>query len=140
MTLDSDFTDQFPAIEGSIAAIGQKPVIGATDIAAGLLQAENSLLTSSQACAQTSQPVVVLFSDGIFNEGDDPVGIAQTMNSAAGIVIHSVTFGTEAQARQTMDDVANVAGNGLSLHADSADELIASFEQIANSIPVIVIK
>jgi hypothetical protein len=37
-----------------------------------------------------------------------------------------------------MDTIAEVAGNGFSLHADTADELIESFRMIANSLPVLI--
>lgn len=140
VTVDSDFTESSSAINNAISSIGQYPLIGGTDIGAGLEQAQTLLTSSSQARTKTAQPIVVLFSDGIFTDGDDPVVRAQSMNAATGTLIHSVTFGAEVEARQTMDDVAHVAGRGLSLHADDAAELVSSFEKIANSIPVIVIK
>jgi hypothetical protein len=51
-----------------------------------------------------------------------------------------VTFGADANGRTTMDSVALNAGRGLSLHADTAAELLDSFRQLANSIPVIMTK
>lgn len=140
VTVNSDFTDNFSLIRNSVQSVGQYPVIGGTDIAAGLQQSQTLLTTSAQARSQTAQPIVVLFSDGIFTDGGDPVQMAQQMNAATGTIIHSVTFGAEVEAQQTMNNVAEAAGRGLSLHANNAQELISSFEEIANSIPVIVIK
>ena len=79
-------------------------------------------------------------SDGIFNQGSDPVQLAKIQHNTYGIVIHSVTFGADASGRATMDSVALNAGRGLSLHADTAAALLDSFRQIANSIPVIMTK
>lgn len=135
---DSDLTTNFSQVTAAVDAIGQKPVIGATDIAAGLSAAEVLLTTSPAARPRTAQPIVILFSDGIFNQGDDPVALAQTLYAQHGIVIHSVTFGAEAAARQTMDSVAQAAGKGYSLHANNAAQLQESFRFIANSIPVLV--
>jgi len=136
----SDLTTDFSAISAAVDEIGEQPTIGGTDIAAGLIEAETLLTTSSQARVQTAHPTIILFSDGIFNAGDDPVVMAQSLYDNHGIVIHSVTFGAELPARATMDAVAAAAGNGLSLHADTAAELVDSFRTIANSIPVLVTK
>ncbi len=140
VTLDSDFTPDFSGITSAITAIGQAPLLGATDITAGLQEAQTLLTSSPQARPKTAQPIVVLFSDGRYTEGADPVEIAQTMNTATGTLIHTVTFGTDASNIQDMKDVAQVAGKGLSFNANTAEELDSSFRQIADSIPVIVIK
>jgi len=138
VTLDSDLTEDFDALSSAAESVGHKPLIGATNITAGLEEAESLLLTSSQARRRTAHPTIVLFSDGIYTEGGNPVGIAGSLYQNHGIVIHSVTFGAEVEARQTMDDVAGVAGGGLSLHADDASELVQSFRAIANALPVLV--
>ena len=140
VTTESDFTVNFNALMTQTQNIGTHPLIGGTDIAAGLEQARVLLTTSSEARPKTAHPAVVLFSDGIFNEGIDPVSQAASMYQSHGIVIHSVTFGAELPARQTMDQVAEVAGRGMSLHADTAAELLNSFRAIANSLPVMVTK
>jgi hypothetical protein len=140
VTTDADLSGAYTTIRTAINTIGQKPCIGATDIGAGLQQAQVVLTTSANARPKTAQPTIVLFSDGIFNQGTDPVQLAQTLHNTYGIVIHSVTFGADANGRTTMDSVALNAGRGLSLHADTAAELLDSFRQLANSIPVIMTK
>jgi archaellin len=137
-TIDCDFTDDFATIRTQVDAIGSTPVIGGTDIAAGLAAAEGLLVDSPHARVRTAHPTIVLFSDGIFTEGDDPTNIAASLYANHGIVIHSVTFGADENARETMNAVAAAAGDGLSLHADDAEELIDSFRQIATTIPVIL--
>lgn len=138
VTLNHDLTTDFAALSSAVYAIGDTPVIGDTNISAGLLEAESLLTTSAFARVRTAQPTIVLFSDGIFTAGANPVVTAAALHANHGIVIHSVTFGAEIEAREMMDEVAAVAGNGLSLHADSAEELLESFQNIANSLPVLV--
>ncbi len=140
VTTNSDFSENYSLIQTAMTLVGQIPLIGDTNISAGLQQGQTLLTTSPLARPKTAQPIVVLFSDGIYTEGGDPVPVAQSMNAATGTIIHCVSFGGEAAAQQTMDDIANAGGKGLSLHADTAAELVSSFEKIANSIPVIVIK
>jgi Ca-activated chloride channel family protein len=140
VTTDADLSSVYTTIRNATNSIGQKPCIGGTDIAAGLQQAQVVLSTSPNARPKTAQPTIVLFSDGIFNQGSDPVQLAKIQHNTYGIVIHSVTFGADASGRATMDSVALNAGRGLSLHADTAAALLDSFRQIANSIPVIMTK
>jgi Flp pilus assembly protein TadG len=138
VTRERDLTSNYNNIRTSITSVGQKPLIGATDIAAGLTEAKDLLTTSAQARPKTAHPAIILFSDGIFTTGTDPVTYATQMYTDHKIVIHSVTFGADATARTRMNQIAAAAGKGLSLHADTADQLIASFRTIANSIPVMI--
>lgn len=138
VTRDQDLTESMNDVTNRIQVIGQSPVVGATDITAGLLEAESMLTTSPEARLRTGQPIIVLFSDGMFTEGADPVVTAAELYQSHQIVIHSVTFGADEAARDTMDRVANVAGHGLSLHANTAAELVDSFRTIAEAIPVLI--
>lgn len=138
VTVNADLTSSHSVISTSIKSIGKIPVIGGTDIGAGLSKARELLMTSPAARPKTAFPIIVLFSDGIFTEGDDPLAIARSLYNDNGIVVHSVTFGADADARITMDEVANLAGKGLSIHADNQVELVNGFREIANSIPVIL--
>lgn len=138
MTRNSDLTSSYSAITTGMNTIGQFPVIGATDISAGLQEAQNILTTSSQARPRSAQPIVILFSDGIYTQGNNPVTLATSMSNSYGIVTHSITFGADAAARTTMDQIAAASEQGLSLHADTASELTTAFNTIASSLPILL--
>ncbi|MBA4030317.1 MAG: hypothetical protein C0478_05410 [Planctomyces sp.] len=135
---ESDLTSDFTTITSKLNAIGQVPLIGATDIGAGLTAAQTILTTSSQARLKTGQPIIVVFSDGMFNQGVEPLGLATSAYNQSATIIHSVTFGATATGRSTMNAVTAAAGKGLSLHANTAAELTQSFKSIANAIPIVV--
>jgi hypothetical protein len=136
--LESDLVENYTLIRSKMTEIGETPLTGGTNIQSGLDEAYTLLTTSANARCLTAQGTIILFSDGIFTHGTDPITVAQQYYESDGIVIHSVTFGADVEGRATMDTIAEVAGNGFSLHADTADELIESFRMIANSLPVLI--
>ncbi|ODA34830.1 hypothetical protein A6X21_04015 [Planctopirus hydrillae] len=138
LTVESDLTSTFSTITSKLTAIGQVPLIGGTDIGAGITAAQTMLTTSSQARLKTGQPIIIVFSDGMFNQGTEPVSLAASAYAQSSTIIHSVTFGATAQGRATMNSVTATAGKGLSLHANTAAELTESFRSIANAIPIVV--
>ena len=58
------------------------------------------------------------------------------MMSSSNLNIQTVTFGGGAD-QETMQEVA-VTGLGRHYHADSGDELVSAFEEIANNLPTIL--
>lgn len=123
--------DRRAKILPAVDAIGAEPLIGDTDIGYGLSLVP-SAYQGSQARKKTGFKTVVLFSDGVNNEGNDPVSEAATL-SAQGYTIHTVSFSDQAD-QAMMLSIAN-AGGGSHYHASSADELREAFKEIARSLP-----
>lgn len=80
-------------------------------------------------------PIVVLMTDGIHNTGVVPSVPARTA-AAQGVLVHTVTFGADADQRQ-MQQVASITG-GRHLHADTGADLAAAFREIARTLPVML--
>jgi hypothetical protein len=79
---------------------------------------------------------MVVMTDGMHNSGIDPVAVAQTFMSNYNLTIHTVTFGENAD-KVRMRNVASIGG-GRHYHADTGQELVAIFQEIANNLPTIL--
>ena len=114
--------------------IGQEPIIGDTDIEAGI---ENgvAVLTGAER-RMTANRTMVLLSDGRRTSGGDPV-LAATAAADQRVVIFTVSFGDGADMN-TLDAIANVTG-GTHYHAVTGEQLEAAFEDIAEQLPAILI-
>jgi Mg-chelatase subunit ChlD len=80
-------------------------------------------------------PTIVLMTDGNHNTGIEPIVPAREA-SRLGIVVHTITFGGDADFRR-MRDVANETG-GIHFHADTAGDLSEIFRTIARTLPVLI--
>jgi hypothetical protein len=78
---------------------------------------------------------MVLMTDGIHNQGPEPV-VSARVAAQNDIVIHTVTFSADADIRR-MRDVAKATG-GQHFHADDQAELVEVFRQIAATLPVMI--
>jgi len=130
--LDPD-TEQFLL---AAYVIGGEPIIGDTNIHAGITVGTATLTSSAQRRA-TANRTLILLSDGRRTEGDDPVLAAEEAASQR-VTIHTVSFGDGADL-DVMDTIAQVGG-GTHYHADTADELASAFEQIAEQLPAVLIE
>lgn len=115
----------------AVDAIGDQPLIGDTDIGYGLSLVPQ-VYRGGQVRTQTGVRTVVLFSDGVNNEGTDPEVEAATLGDA-GYTIHTVSFSDQAD-QNLMQSIAAASG-GNHYHATSAEELRAAFKEIARSLP-----
>lgn len=106
---------------------------GRTNVSAGLDAAVNVMLTSSTV--PTSNKVIILLTDGEWNEGRHPVDAAYDA-AAAGIVVHVITLMTPDEDG-AMDQIAEITG-GQRYHAATEAALIAAFEEIARQLPVVL--
>lgn len=123
--------DRRATILPAVDAIGAEPLIGDTDIGYGLSLVPDAY-TGGQVRSKTGVKTVVLFSDGVNNEGNDPVSEAAVLG-ALGYTVHTVSFSDQAD-QAMMLSIAN-AGGGTHYHASSADELREAFKEIARSLP-----
>ena len=108
-------------------------MLGATNCSAGI-DAGVSMLVNDPVRPYANK-IVILMTDGQWNQGRSPVLAAQDA-AAQGVVVHVVTF-LPAANQPDMDQVAAVTG-GMHYHADNKAALIAAFQTLARSIPAVL--
>lgn len=74
---------------------------------------------------------MIVMTDGIHNTGRDPEQSAREI-AAAGVVIHGISFGTDAD-RGRMQRIAQI-GHGQAFHADTGADLSEAFRRIAQTL------
>ncbi|MCA9052611.1 MAG: VWA domain-containing protein [Planctomycetaceae bacterium] len=134
VSLDVPLTTNHGQMMSSLMGRGQVPVLGGTDMAAGMNQAISVL--TSPGIDPLATKVVVLMSDGQWNKGNNPVTVAQTAKNNK-IIIHTVSFLSTAN-QSTMEQVAEITG-GRFYTATNEAELEQAFREIARQLPVVLI-
>ena len=127
-----DMTSDFDAIRSAFA---KEKASGFTAIGLGLRTGLDSIANDPLSREFTFKEVI-LMTDGIHNTGISPELVAPEA-AAAGITVHTITFGNGAN-QPLMKKVAEITG-GIHLHADSNQQLIDVFREIALQIPIILI-
>lgn len=117
-------------------SIGQGPIIGDTNIGAGINNGRSVLLSGAER-RLTANRTMILFSDGVRTEGQDPVARARIAADSR-ITVHTVSFGDGAD-QDVMLEIAE-AGGGDHYHANSGAELVSAFEAIAEELPAVLIQ
>lgn len=108
-------------------------MLGATNMSAGLTEALRMILADkTKPLAKKS---IVLMTDGLWNQGVDPVGVARTAKSN-GVIVHTVTFLPGAE-QTAMIEIATITG-GRHYFAKNAAELEAAFKELAFMMPVML--
>lgn len=120
-------------IEAVVQWRGRHVLKGATNMSAGLDKAVK-VLTDSDVRPYAKR-TIILMTDGQWNEGRDPVDAAEDARDK-GITVHVITFLPDAES-DDMDTVAEITG-GKHIHANTQAELIAAFEEIARTLPVVL--
>ena len=130
-SIDSPLTLEYLTLPSILDQIGTEPLIGNTNIAAGLREGINALTNPSDS-RMTSCKTIVLLTDGLLTQGDDPVQLA-TMARNMNIRIHTIAFSAQADA-DLMTRVAQ-AGGGQCYIAPDAESLRNVFRTIAATLP-----
>jgi len=129
----------FSAIRTKVEDV--KPRDG-TNISAGMQTGLDSILNvngNPNARSYAAKTIVVM-TDGTHTSGSTrPPSRASSIVASNNVVIHTVTF-TPSVPQASKDEMAEVAriGGGKHYHADTGDELVAIFEEIANNLPTII--
>jgi hypothetical protein len=131
--INSDLSPDYSLVRSEIARIGSKPVKGRTAISAGI--DEGIKVLSGKNTRPFAVKTMIVMTDGIHNQGPEPVKSAQQA-AKKDIVIHSITFSSDADIKR-MRDVAAATG-GKHFHAPNAAELVKIFEEIAKTLPVLL--
>lgn len=132
-SLDLYLTHNYQAVRDEIASLGPN---GNTAIGKGMQKGERTF-EHANARPFASKTMVVL-TDGIHNRGIRPETVARSMMQNDNVTIQTVTFSDGAN-QATMQEVARI-GAGKHYHADSGNELVSAFEEIANNLPTILTK
>ena len=139
----SDDAGGQPVINGSYANIRRELHTltpgGGTAIGSGLLTAVPLIFPGPNDTASIARPfaakTIVVLTDGQNNAGEfSPLEAGLKITDKANVTIHTVTLSAGAQS---LNDVAQ-AGQGQSYHDNDGSNLVAIFEEIANTLPTIL--
>jgi hypothetical protein len=133
---NANLSSNSQVVENALTTIGQKPIIGGTNISAGLDRGI-AVVTDPKYARPYAFKMIILMTDGVWNQGQKPSISAQAA-ADKGIIVHTVTF-SEGANQTDMQEVADTTG-GKHYHAPTREELKAAFREIAYSIPVILIE
>ena len=136
-TIDYDLTLSYSPMEPTLDTYTQSYVEGWTNIAEGIEYGRRSLVERGHDRPWASKTIVVL-TDGIHNTGDEEPADAAARAAADGVIVHSITFGNDAD----QDEMLGVAslGNGQHWHAPNSQLLIKAFNEIADNSPTMLIE
>ncbi len=130
-SIDQPLTTDYTTLVQKLNQLATQPLIGNTNIAAGLREGVNAL-TDPNLSRVTSCKSIVLLTDGVVTQGDDPVVLA-TIAREKNIRIHTIAFSAQADVA-LMQRVAQ-AGGGQCYVAPNAASLDAAFRMIATTLP-----
>lgn len=133
--IDVPLTTDYSEISTALDTIGQSFQENLTNIGGGIVEGQATLSAGSNSRPSASK-FIILLTDGIHNQGTSPQQAARkAINSGA--IVHTITFSSEADV-QRMKRVAEL-GQGKHFHATSASELSNVFEEIARSLPTLIV-
>jgi Ca-activated chloride channel family protein len=122
-------------IRNKLQAKSTVPMLGATNMSAGLQAAMNHLLAADDK--KPRWRMIILFSDGEWNQGSDPVTLIPALK-AANIQVHTIRMLVDPKTT-AMQDIAEGTGGKLFVTNNDA-EMAAAFREIAGTLPVALIE
>jgi len=140
-SLDVQLTSNYSQIDTGMSTWGQQPLIGDTNIQAGLALAQTEL--TGPRSRTTADRTIILFTDGVATSGNtDIASLTLSDRTNSQIVTHVITFGGEAASGAVQTEMMQAAanGNGMFFNAPSAAVLQQAFQTIADSLPAVLIK
>jgi Flp pilus assembly protein TadG len=132
-TTDSTFVTDYTPIRTALTARGSKTMLGGTEMSTGLQRAIDLFASTDDGLPYNK--IIILFSDGLWNSGIDPVTTAQAAANA-GIIVHTVGLLSDGN-NSTMRNVASQTG-GTYYYAPNGAALEEAFERLARNLPVIL--
>lgn len=121
-----------PKLADIRSAFAQSGPNGRTAIGLGLQKGIDSVLQDPLARPLVNRSVIIM-TDGNHNTGINPLDVVGNAK-ANKVVVHTITFSPEAN-QELMTSVASQTG-GIHLHADTDQQLIDAFREIALAVPV----
>lgn len=134
-TADTDctFVTNYSSIRTAITNRGGKTMLGGTNMSSGLQQAVNLFASTDDGLPYNK--IIILFSDGQWNAGSDPLGTAQQAANA-NIVVHTLGL-LNSGDNGTMRNIASATG-GMYFYAPDGAALQDALERLARCLPVIL--
>jgi hypothetical protein len=133
VSLDAPLGTPPANLHGLLAARGSRPMLGGTNISAGIERGVEVL--TGPGTRPLSKKILIVMTDGEWNAGRDPVEAARDAHEE-GIIIHTITFLPGAR-QDEMVEVAAVTG-GKHFYADDAAALREAFRYLALTLPVVL--
>jgi Mg-chelatase subunit ChlD len=130
----NDWVANRKAVSGAVKSLGQNPMMGATNLSTGLDSAV-AMLNGNTAGTYVNK-VVVLMTDGQWNDGRDPIAAGKDARDA-GVIVHTVSMLTKRQPE--LEQIALMTG-GRHYATQNEKELIEAFREIARSLPIVLIQ
>lgn len=127
-----DWQGNTNSIEGALNALEAVPMMGGTNMSAGLDLAIAQM--SSDTSSTLANKIIILLSDGVWNGGRDPVESARDA-ADQGITVNTISMLSRDQ--ETLEEVAAITG-GRFFSADDDTELAAAFFELARTLPVVL--
>lgn len=138
-SLDSGFVTSYSTIRTVISNKGNKSMLGGTDTNSGLQEAVDLFADTEDGIP--CNKIIILFSDGMWNVGSNPVTNAAINAKNANIVVHTVGFMLNSSdanyGNEAMSGIAAATGGKFYRATDGAS-LKESFEDLARNLPVIL--
>jgi len=132
--LDVKWATNKTAIKASVNALGSIPMLGGTNLSAGIDEAVKALLDPD--VGSFSSKVIILMTDGQWNAGRDPIQAAKDARDA-GIVVHTISMLTSYQPE--LAAIAEITG-GRHYQTMSEQELSTAFQELARSLSVVLVE
>lgn len=129
-TRELELSQDFNKINLVANKIGNKKLIGGTNISAGM-EAGKEILDASRRVTATK--VMIVLTDGFYNDGAYPPDTASEI-SADNVIVHAITFGSQTDLA-TMEAVAE-NGNGNLFMAPDEETLKEVFRKLARNLSV----
>lgn len=121
------------SIQNAVNARTANPMMGGTNLSAGLDMAVAQF--SGANSRALSNKVVILLTDGQWNDGRDPL-LAAADARAAGITVHVVSMLTSTQA--VLQQVASTTG-GQYYATQNEAQLRNAFQELARTLPIVLV-
>jgi Ca-activated chloride channel family protein len=132
-TIDAPLTLTYSQITSALSTMSSKPIIGATDIGAGIDMGIAAL--KGPTARKFALKTIIVMTDGHWTSGGNPRDAARRA-AAEQITVHAITFSTGAD-ESLMRDVAEIGG-GRHYHAPDAAALKEIYRELALTLPVIL--
>jgi hypothetical protein len=139
-SLDVSLTPTYSQIVTGMNVWGQTPLLGDTNMQAGIALAQGEL--TGPRARVTANRLMILLSDGVATTGNTNIAsLTQAARTGSGIVTYTIAFGGEAASGTPQATMAGAAasGNGVFYNAPTASQLTTAFQQIADSLPAVLI-
>jgi len=133
VTLDLPLTTSHGDFVSSLNGRSAAPVLGGTNMSTGMDKAFD-VLTDSDIDPLANR-IMILMSDGQWNQGSNPLTVAEKCKSKK-VIVHTISFLSAANS-STLEGIATITG-GRFYEAANAEQLNSAFLEIARQLPVVL--